>query len=164
MAHASPAFAKSTDGQGCLDYFYKIAKMVGVWPNWLWRTLRVREVLGSSPSTPTIFTMVRAASTVVPHQRNAGGRFWVQVPVPRQKKKTAQAVFFFLSEYSEQLPGLALGLERRADVLPGTGEPGWSNPNTSTVFRQDIIFWQALADFIAKTPVKFVDHSACFVL
>ena len=25
----------------------------GVWPNWLGRTLRVREVLGSSPSTPT---------------------------------------------------------------------------------------------------------------
>ncbi len=27
--------------------------MNGVWPNWLWRTLRVREVPGSSPGTPT---------------------------------------------------------------------------------------------------------------
>lgn len=27
----------------------------GVWPNWLWRTLRVREVPGSSPGTPTNF-------------------------------------------------------------------------------------------------------------
>ncbi len=33
----------------------RVKSTVGVWPNWLWRTLRVREVLGSSPSTPKIF-------------------------------------------------------------------------------------------------------------
>jgi hypothetical protein len=60
----------------------------GVWPNWLWRTLRVREVLGSNPSTPT--AMISVMTLFLLRLSKSGYNFLVFLTVRKYGSKNGK--------------------------------------------------------------------------